>query len=374
MTANSLPAGRYLALAAGGTGGHVFPALALAAELRQRGWPVALISDRRGERFAGSLPAGVICRFLPVSSLAGGSMIRRIIALLRLFYWSERLVFQFLRRRPACVVAFGGYGSVPALVAAFQLRVPRLVHEQNAVLGRANRLFLRLGATLACGMTPDPASARPMTITGNPVRDAIRARAGSRYQPPGSDDAIRILAIGGSQGSRAVADIVSAAAAALPRMLRERIRVTCQTREENLERIGARFEAAGIAARIAPFFDDLPELLENCHLVVARSGASTLAEISTLGRPSILIPLPTAANDHQSANARSFAAAGAAAVVVESGDSPAELAALLEQLAASPERVATMAGAAAELGRPEAAQALADLVEARAAPAGGRKP
>jgi UDP-N-acetylglucosamine--N-acetylmuramyl-(pentapeptide) pyrophosphoryl-undecaprenol N-acetylglucosamine transferase len=268
----------------------------------------------------------------------------------------------FRRDRPAVVAGFGGYPSIPALMAAVAMRLPRVIHEQNGILGRVNGLFARRVDAFACGTWP---TALPEGVegvhVGNPVRGAVLARSGSPYIPPG-EHPMSILAIGGSQGARILSDMVPEALAALPEALRRHLRVAQQARPEDEARVTQFYARAGIDAEVRPFFDDLPTRMADAQLVIARSGASTVADLSVIGRPSILIPYAAAAGDHQMANARGLSAAGAAISIPESKLTPASLAQQVELILSDPEGAAQMARAALSVGRPDAAARLADLV------------
>jgi UDP-N-acetylglucosamine--N-acetylmuramyl-(pentapeptide) pyrophosphoryl-undecaprenol N-acetylglucosamine transferase len=364
---------RLVVIAAGGTGGHMFPAQALAEEMLGRGWRVRLSTDTRGARYAGGFPAAVEREFVAAATPARGGALGRALAPLRLGAGVAQAVARMLRDRPAAVVGFGGYPSIPALAAAVALGVPRLIHEQNGVLGRVNRLFARRVAQIACGTWPTdlPAGARA-THVGNPVRAAVRARAGAPYLPPG-DYALNLFVIGGSQGARILSDVVPPAVAALPTDLRGRLRVAQQAREEDLGRVEACYRSQAIQAEIRPFFDDAPRRLAEAQLVVARAGASTLADLTVIGRPAILVPYAAAAEDHQTANARGLVAAGAAEALAEARLTPALLAERMAAVLGDPRRALAMARAALALGKPEAAAELAALVAALARPDNRRK-
>jgi len=359
------PAVQPIVIAAGGTGGHFFPAEALAAELVRRGRRIALITDARSggltsavfegrERFviagAGIVGRGAARAAAAAIALAAGTMqARRILA----------------RLDAAAVVGFGGYPCVaPVLAARLLRRRPRIVlHEQNAVLGRANRLLARHADLLALSYaetTGVPETART-ELTGNPVRPSIVARP---YSVPTADAPLRLLVLGGSLGARVLSDVVPAALAMLPADLRARLRVVQQCRREDLARVQEAYAGAGIAAELAAFFDDVPERLAAAQLVIARAGASTVAELAVVGRPAILVPLPGAIDDHQSANARALAAW----TMAQSEFSPAALAARIERLSDDPTALATAAEAAAAQGRPDAAVRLADAIEGKWGP------
>jgi UDP-N-acetylglucosamine--N-acetylmuramyl-(pentapeptide) pyrophosphoryl-undecaprenol N-acetylglucosamine transferase len=355
--------GRLALLAAGGTGGHMFPAQALAEVLLDRGWRVLLSTDARGARYAGGLPAAVAVARVPAATFARGGLLARALVPLRLIAGTI-LAWRGMRAdRPAVVVGFGGYPAVPALAAAELARVPCVIHEQNGVPGRVNRAFATRVAAVACGTWPArlPAGARAVH-TGNPVRAAVRALAGADYAAPG-EGPLSVVVTGGSQGARILSEMVPAALAALPAPMRARLRLAHQARAEDAGRAAAAYAAAGIAAEVAPFFDDIPRRLAGAQLVVARAGASTLAEIAVIGRPAILVPYAAAAGDHQTANAAGLAAAGAATVIAEAACSPASLAAAVAAVLGDPARARAMAAAALAHGIPDAAERLAALIE-----------
>ncbi|MGF1658982.1 MAG: undecaprenyldiphospho-muramoylpentapeptide beta-N-acetylglucosaminyltransferase [Rubrimonas sp.] len=360
-------------IAAGGTGGHMFPAQALAQEMLRRGWRVALSTDARGLRYAGGFPEAVARVAFAADSPSRGGALTRAAAPARLLAGAFAARRWLARARPACVAGFGGYPAFPALAAAWSLGLPRLIHEQNGVLGRVNRLFAARVGAVACGTWPvarAPASARLIHI-GNPVRDAVAALAGGGYAPPGAGGPVNLLVFGGSQGASVFATLVPQALAALPPALRGRLRLVQQAREGEAAAVRAALAQAGIAAEVAPFFDDMPPRIAEAHLVICRSGASTVAELAVIGRPAILVPFPAAMDDHQTANAAALAEAGAALLCAEAGLTPEGLAGQVTRLVEAPERLAEMARTAAALGRPHAAGALADLVERLAK---GRRP
>jgi UDP-N-acetylglucosamine--N-acetylmuramyl-(pentapeptide) pyrophosphoryl-undecaprenol N-acetylglucosamine transferase len=270
---------------------------------------------------------------------------------------------------PGLVVGFGGYPSMPTVSAALSLRLPVLLHEQNAVLGRANRVFAGRAAVLAASFGGAALESWPRTarlravVTGNPVRPAIAGRARAPYVAPAEDGEIRLLVFGGSQGARILSEVVPSALSALPRATQNRLRVVQQCRREDLDRAERIYRDAGIAARLTTFIGDMPEQLTAAHLVISRAGASTIGELTTVGRPAILAPYPHATDDHQSANARAVADAGGAWVMPDSELTPPALAKQLQRLLASPDRLSAAAAAAAGLGRPNAVEALADAVE-----------
>ncbi|WP_426958792.1 undecaprenyldiphospho-muramoylpentapeptide beta-N-acetylglucosaminyltransferase [Muricoccus radiodurans] len=357
------PSARPVVIAAGGTGGHLFPAEALAAALIARGDRVALMTDARSAAYASPVFANAERFVLKGAGLAGHGVTgaaRNALAIAAGTLEARRLLRDL---NPAAVVGFGGYPSVPPILAARLLPASRrpaiVLHEQNAVLGRANRMMARTADLLALCF-PDtrrvPAGTRTDVI-GNPIRPAIAALHGQGYVPPSGT--LRLLVLGGSLGARIFSDIVPAALAALSPERRARIEVVQQCRQEDLARTRAAYEAAGIRAELSAFFKDMHARYAAAHLVVARAGASTVAELSCAGRPSILVPLPHAIDDHQSFNARSLADHGAAELIPQPAFTPAALAQAIEKRIDSPENLDEAARAAASLARPHAAEALA---------------
>lgn len=351
-----------LVIAAGGTGGHMFPAQALAETMVRRGWRVTLSTDERGARYAGGFPHVVRVERVASATFARGGAAERLAVPFRIAGGVAAAVWGMLRDRPALVAGFGGYPSIPALTAALILRIPRLIHEQNGVPGRVNRAFARRVMAVACGTWPTvlPAGAKAVHI-GNPVRAAVRDRTGAAYIPPG-DYPMSLLVIGGSQGARILSEVVPAAVAALPEPLRDRLRVAHQARPEDADQVAAAYAAAGVRAEVAPFFPDIPRRLSEAQLVISRAGASSLADIAAIGRPAILIPFAAAADDHQSANARGPAQGEAAIVIPESALDAATLAGQIAAVLGDPEGAARMARNALALAKPDAAERLADLV------------
>ncbi|RMD48592.1 MAG: UDP-N-acetylglucosamine--N-acetylmuramyl-(pentapeptide) pyrophosphoryl-undecaprenol N-acetylglucosamine transferase [Alphaproteobacteria bacterium] len=357
-------------LAAGGTGGHMFPAQALAEVLLARGWRVLLVTDPRGARFAGGFPEAVERVVIGPERLRGG-LAGRLAGLPALIGASARALGLMLRSRPAVVVGFGGYPAFPAMAAAWLARRPRVIHEQNGVPGRVNRLFARHVHAFACGTWPTRLPpGTPALHIGNPVRAAVQAKAGATYIPPG-DYPMSLLVIGGSQGARTLSEVVPAALALLPEDIRRHLRVAHQARPEDLEAVAARYDAAGLPAEVASFFDDVPRRMAEAQLIISRAGASSVAEITVIGRPAVLIPYPFATDRHQHANAAPLAEAGAAVVIDEDDLTALGLAETLTAILADPALAEEMAAAARALGRPRAHEDLADLVEAVA---GGWRP
>jgi UDP-N-acetylglucosamine--N-acetylmuramyl-(pentapeptide) pyrophosphoryl-undecaprenol N-acetylglucosamine transferase len=360
------PTVRPIVIAAGGTGGHFFPAEALAAELLARGHRVALMTDARSGGLAS--PTFSACeRFvLSGAGIAGRGARRAARAILALAAGTWQAWAILARLDAAALIGFGGYPSVaPVLATRLLRRRPRvLLHEQNAVLGRANRALSRYADWLGLSFAATalvPAGVATW-VTGNPVRPAISAIADAAYAPPRKE--IRLLVVGGSLGARVFSDIVPAALAALPAPLRGRLRVAQQCRADDVARVRAAYDSIGISADLAPFFGDVAALLAGAHLLIGRAGASTVAELATVGRPAILVPLPSAIDDHQSANARALADEGGAWLMPQPAFTPEALAARLEALLGDPDALARAAARAAMQGRADAAARLADLVEA----------
>lgn len=358
----------FLVIAAGGTGGHMFPAQALAEEMLRRGWRVALSTDDRGLRYAGGFPEAVSRHETRSATFARGGLAEKLKTPLRILAGAREAQGWFKQDRPSLVAGFGGYPSIPALVAAWRMGVPRILHEQNGVLGQVNRLFASRAQALAIGVEPlvNPPSGANIVYVGNPLRQAALEEAGRGYAPPAPGAPIRLLIFGGSQGAKILAEAAPGAIAALPDSLRQRLRLTQQVRPEQAEALAAAYRAAGVDAELSEFFTDMPRRIAEAHLVICRAGASTIAELTAIGRPSILAPFPAAAADHQTANARALETAGAAIVSPDetlAARLPTQLLNLLEE----PGRLTAMAAASASLGRPEAARDLADLAERIAA-------
>ncbi|HET6610095.1 MAG TPA: undecaprenyldiphospho-muramoylpentapeptide beta-N-acetylglucosaminyltransferase [Rhodopila sp.] len=361
------PAVPTIVIAAGGTGGHFFPAEALAAELLARGHRVVLMTDTRSGAMKSKVFTGQEQYVLPGAGIAGRGLWRGIKAVFSLSAGVMKARRLLSRLNVAAVVGFGGYPCVaPILGAGLLRRRPALVlHEQNAVLGRANRFLARRVDRLALNFAgtervPTEGGSTPV-VTGNPVRPAIMALADVPYTEP--SDRICLVVLGGSLGARVFSDIVPPALAALPEALRHRLILTQQCRAEDLERVRAAYAQSGIEADLSPFFPDVAERLSRAHLVIARAGASTVAELAVAGRPAILVPLPGAIDDHQSANARALAQAGAANVMPQPTFTSDTLAKTLTELLSAPATLSSMAAAARTQAQSDAASRLADLVE-----------
>ncbi|WP_114859787.1 undecaprenyldiphospho-muramoylpentapeptide beta-N-acetylglucosaminyltransferase [Azospirillum brasilense] len=356
---------RPIILAAGGTGGHFFPAEALARELLARGEAVALVTDKRGQAFGDSLPEVTVHRIR--SAAPGGNLLAKMNAAWQMGLGLLGANALMRHLKPAAVVGFGGYPSVPTVYAAAQGRVPVMLHEQNAVLGRANRMLAAAARRIAVAF-PEVASVkaehRPRLVrTGNPVRPAIAAKRDAAYAVPTSGSPVRILVMGGSQGARVFSEVIPEALGRLPADLRARIHLAQQCRPEDLEAARAAYAGMGLGGlELESFFRDVPDRLAACHLAVTRAGASTIAELTCVGRPAILVPYPHAMDDHQTANARQLAAAGAAWVMAQPDFTADALAARLTDLLESPDALTAAAQAAHGWGMADAARRLADAV------------
>ncbi|MBY6217124.1 undecaprenyldiphospho-muramoylpentapeptide beta-N-acetylglucosaminyltransferase [Qipengyuania aquimaris] len=356
---------RHYVLAAGGTGGHLLPAFALAGELERRGHHVALITDERGEAIPGKpdfMPAHVIPagRFgkNPLQWLKGAK------AVLEGRKMALRLFDSF---QPSAVVGFGGYPSLPAILASTSAGIPTIVHEQNAVLGRVNRLLAGRVEAIATAY-PDvqrlkPAHQGKTYLVGNPVRHEVLSLRDEPFPAYGEDGLLRVLVTGGSQGARVLSEIVPDGLAMLPPAIRQRLQVTQQCRPEDLDAVRERYRNHGIPAELATYFEDMATRLADAHLFIGRAGASTIAELTAVGRPAILIPLPIATDDHQAANTREMAKAGGARMIRQEKFEAKELAKQIRVLADDPQGLANAAHAAWNCGRPKAVEDLADLVE-----------
>jgi UDP-N-acetylglucosamine--N-acetylmuramyl-(pentapeptide) pyrophosphoryl-undecaprenol N-acetylglucosamine transferase len=353
-------------LAAGGTGGHLFPAQALAEELNRRDIPVDLVTDMRGDRYGTGFPARQVYQ-VPAATLAG----RSPAAMARTAYLLTRgLAAAYLllgKVRPGVVVGFGGYPTFPPLKAASLRGIPTVLHEQNAVLGRANRMLAKSVSCIATSFEQTkllgPELQAKARLTGNPVRSAVIEAAQRPYRRLEPGGTIDVLVFGGSQGARFFSEAVPPALALLPEELRRRLRIVQQARPEDLDAVVAAYRASGIGAEVAAFFKDLPERMAKAQLVVGRSGASTVAELTVVGRPSILVPLPHALDNDQLQNAARLAESGAAWCIQQKELSAEGLARDFAALFNDPDKLAAAAAAAQSLGRPDAVERLADLVE-----------
>jgi len=362
-----------ITLAAGGTGGHMVPAHALAAELKARGHGVMLVTDERGAKIP-ALFKDVPTHILPAGRLGGGPIgwIKAFFAVLAGRRAAKALYREFT---PDAVVGFGGYPAFPALLAANALSIPTILHEQNAVLGRVNRLLAGSASAIATAYSEverlKPRFRRKVALVGNPVRESV-ARLGTMPFPEYDETApLKILVTGGSQGATILGSVVPDALGMLAPRLRHRLQVVQQCRPDDIEAVRNRYAALNIPAELLTYIEDMPDKLAEAHLVIARAGASTIAELTAAGRPAILIPLPIATDDHQTVNAREMAKAGGARMIPQDEFSPEVLAAQIEAVAGDPQALSNAAERALSVGRPHATKDLADLVEriaGRAAP------
>ncbi|HWI86763.1 MAG TPA: undecaprenyldiphospho-muramoylpentapeptide beta-N-acetylglucosaminyltransferase, partial [Sphingomonas sp.] len=355
----------HFILAAGGTGGHMVPAHALAHELARRGHRVALITDERGRRVPG-LFADIEAHVMPAGRVSGGPLgwIKAWMGVQAGRVMARRLYRDF---RPTAVVGFGGYPALPALLAALDSGAATAVHEQNAVLGRVNRLLAgRVDAIATAYPTVQrlkPKYAIKTYLTGNPVRDEIKAIGRERFPAFDDDKPFNLLVTGGSQGATILSNIVPAGLGLLPETIRRRLNVVQQCRPEDIDAVRAAYQELGITAELTTYLEDLPAVLAHSHLVIARAGASTIAELTVAGRPAILVPLPGAMDDHQTVNAHEMAIEGGARTIPQSLFTPDRLAADILDLAGDPEALIAAAAHAKACGRPNATEDLADLIE-----------
>jgi UDP-N-acetylglucosamine--N-acetylmuramyl-(pentapeptide) pyrophosphoryl-undecaprenol N-acetylglucosamine transferase len=352
-------------LAAGGTGGHMVPAHALAAELTSRGHGVLVITDARGAKIPG-LFEKIPVHVLPAGRLGGGP-IGLIKAALSIIAGRSEAKSIYREHRPDAVVGFGGYPAFPALLAASAMGIPTLIHEQNGVLGRVNRMLAGRATAIATAFSDTerlkPQYAGKVVLVGNPVRAEI-AKIGEVSFPPFDDTApLKILVTGGSQGATILAKVVPSSLGMLEPSLRRRLQVVQQCRPEDIDAIRTRYAELGIPAELMTYILDMPEKLADAHLVIGRAGASTIAELTAAGRPAILVPFAAATDDHQTANAREMVRAGGARVIPETEFTPETLARQIEVIAGDPEALANAAARSLSVGRPHAARDLADLVE-----------
>ena len=357
---------RVIALAAGGTGGHMFPAEALAQELKRRQWRVLLITDARGARYTKSFPADEQIELTAASPSIGG-VAAKVKAAVSIAGGLIKALSVLRKQSVVAAVGFGGYPSFAGMKAASILKIPYGVHEQNGVLGRANRQ-LAPGATFVAHAfpvlekTPEKAK-KNLYEVGNPIRDAVKKYANAPYNLSDGDDGLSIVVFGGSQGASLFSDAPPKAIASIASTFQARIRVTHQARESEAAQVKAIYDDAGVDCDVAPFFDDLPARIADADLVIGRAGASTVTELSIIGRPSVLVPLAIAMDDHQTGNARALSDAGGAILLPEKDFTEARLKAALAPLVQNPQKLADMAVRAKGRVRDGAASMLADLVE-----------
>ncbi|WP_144097648.1 undecaprenyldiphospho-muramoylpentapeptide beta-N-acetylglucosaminyltransferase [Croceicoccus sediminis] len=356
---------RHYVLAAGGTGGHMIPAFALASELLARGHQVALVTDSRGEAIPG-VPNGMSVHVLPAGRMQGG-LLARFKALLAIWKGRRMAIRLLNEMKPSAVVGFGGYPALPTLLAARAAKVPSVIHEQNAVLGRVNRFLARSVAAIATAYEKvermPSGTAGKVHLVGNPVRAEVLTLRNRPYPVFSANGLLRVLVTGGSQGATVLSRVVPDGLAQLPKSIRHRLQVTQQCRAADIDTVREAYKRHEIPAELGTYFEDMAERLADAHLFIGRAGASTIAELTAVGRPAILIPLPSAMDDHQSANARDMAEAGGARSIRQDLFTPEELARQIEAMAADPETLGNAAHMAWNCGRPNAAKDLADLVE-----------
>jgi UDP-N-acetylglucosamine--N-acetylmuramyl-(pentapeptide) pyrophosphoryl-undecaprenol N-acetylglucosamine transferase len=358
-------------LCAGGTGGHLFPAEALAHVLAGRGYRIHLATDARAAKYSGAFPAERI-HFIRSATVFGRSPLaigKAAVALARGYLQSRSLIRQ---SRPVAAIGFGGYPTLPPMLAACHARVPTLIHDANAVMGRANRFLAARASRIAVGFG-SPELAPRAVVTGNPVRPAVIEAARISYPDREPGDLFHLLVFGGSQGAQVFSGVVPAAVALLTEAQRNLMRIVQQARPEDRDRVVARYRELSVKAEVETFFSDLPTRIAAANLTIARGGASTVSELAVIGRPSILVPLPHAIDQDQARNAAALADHGGAQVVRQSELSPQRLAALLSDAISGPAKLADAAQNARALGRPDAAIALADCLEELIAPAAGAK-
>ncbi len=352
-----------LIIAAGGTGGHMFPAQALAEEMLARGWQVKLSTDVRGNRYSGNFPKEILREVVSSATPARGGVLGKLVMPFRILNGVFAAWRSMRRVRPNVVIGFGGYPAIPAMSAAWMLGLPRMVHEQNGVLGRVNQLFARRVNVVACSVWPTKVPPNTQTVhTGNPVRAAVLALANAPYLAPGPWP-MKLLVIGGSQGAGILSRIVPEAIAMLPEGMLQHLTISHQAREEDIDLVVRSYEAIGVRADVKPFFNDVPERIADAQLVISRAGASSVADISVIGRPVILIPLAAAVRDEQTANAQGLAQSGGAFILQEDAFTPAALSGHISAILSDEEGAIAMAQAAAAQGKPAATKSLANLVE-----------
>jgi UDP-N-acetylglucosamine--N-acetylmuramyl-(pentapeptide) pyrophosphoryl-undecaprenol N-acetylglucosamine transferase len=354
-----------IVLAAGGTGGHLFPAEALGHELKARGYAVHLVTDSRAERFADKFPADEI-HVIPSATIGSKNPIALAKSLLTLWRGMRMARKLFGRLKPKAVIGFGGYPTVPPLLAATGMKIPSLIHEQNAVMGRANKLMASRVQAIAGGFLPEGAGTHSgkTVVTGNPVRPDVISASGQAYAASGESDPFNLVVFGGSQGAQFFSSALPSAICLLEDQYRKRLKVTQQARAEDQDAVNASYGKLGLAADVSPFFGDMPRRIADANLVISRSGASTVSELAVIGRPSILVPYPYALDHDQAANAAALQAEGGAKVIAQSALSSEKLAKILRHAMDEPAKLADTARAAKATGKPDAARRLADLVEA----------
>ncbi|WP_025898444.1 undecaprenyldiphospho-muramoylpentapeptide beta-N-acetylglucosaminyltransferase [Sneathiella glossodoripedis] len=356
----------HIVLASGGTGGHIFPARALAGELRERGYQVTLMTDERGERYEEMFPGATIKQIKAGSPSLGG-LPGKVTSVFKLGVGLLQSIMYLRQIKPDAVVGFGGYPSLPPTFAASLLKIPLLLHEQNAILGRVNRLLARRANCIATSFAYTDTDERnlqaKMSFTGNPVRREIQELHGTPYRCVGNEEPVNLLITGGSQGAKILSDVVPVAVSLLDKDLQARLHITQQCRAEDIDQVRSLYANTASIVVLDTFFSNMPELLANCHLAIGRSGASTMAELAAAGRPAILVPYKFAMDDHQTKNARCSVDLGAAVLIAQDDFTPELLSSKLKTLLECPDKLKTMALATANSAEIGAAAKLADLVE-----------
>ncbi len=364
-TADIPLAGQVIAVTSGGTGGHMFPAVALSKSLVRRGAKVLFFTDARAARYTEGVE-GVETIVLPAGGIAGKGIKGRLVGAARLGLGTLKARARIKKAKPSAVIGFGGYASIPATMSAKWLGIPFAIHEQNAVLGRANRLVAnhaqRIATSFATVKMIPSGDEDKVIWTGNPVRAEIAALAACEYDTPTNDGLIRLLITGGSQGARVLSEILPTALVNLPENIRTRLVVTQQAREEDIDAVRKTYDGSSIDVTLASFINDIPERLRDCHLVIARSGASTVAELTAAGRPGLLVPLPHAIDDHQRFNAQQIEDGGGAWLIPQDRFSSEAVTDRLAKLLTNPAALTRAAKAAKSSGRANAAERLADMV------------
>ena len=354
-----------IVLSAGGTGGHLFPAQSLAAELVRRGKTIVVMTDRRGTNYAKAFPGAAI-ETVPSAAFSDRSILGLLAAPFEIAAGIVAAFAKLMRLKPGAVIGFGGYPSLPVMIAAWLGRYPTAILEQNAVTGRANRAVMNKVRVMAAAFPIArfaPKDPSKIVLTGNPLRSEVLALAGAPYEAPGETGPLRLLVFGGSQGARAISELVPAAVALLPVPFRTRLDIVQQCRPEDLESVRAAYAAAGVKAELASFYNDLPSRMAKAQLVIARSGAGTVSELMAIGRPAILIPLPHALDDNQTPNGEILSKANAGWCVAQSALTPEKLAGMIKLAFSNPDDLARRAANAHALARLDAVSRLADLAD-----------
>ena len=353
---------KRILLAAGGTGGHMFPAQALSEVLLKDGWTVGLSTDIRGARFLNSFSSDVTVAISDSGTFSSSGIRKKISTPWQITKGTFSTLKNFNRERPDVVVGFGGYPSIPALLTSRVLGIPLILHEQNGILGLVNKLFSNYAKVIACGTWPTKAPEKTnLVFTGNPVRSSILKRSGSPYIPPG-EYPMSLVVVGGSQGASVLSKTIPIALSRLPVKVLKNLRISHQVRSEDIIEVSKRYEVMGVQALVKPFFDDIASRYSEAQLVISRSGASSVADISIIGRPSILIPFAAAVADHQSINASQLEASGGALVIKESELTSENLAEKISQILMFPELAQEMANQALKCGNPNAVEKLQQVV------------